>query len=41
MDLMVTDEEWSHFASKKQAKKVLDLFDKIYGYAKETSRFEE
>jgi len=39
MNLLVSDDEWSHFASKKQTIKVFNLFDKVYGYAKGRSRF--
>ena len=39
--LIASDPEWSHLANKAQTKKILDLFDKVYGYAKGRSRLEE
>ena len=41
MGLIAADPEWSHLASRPQTKKILDLFDRVYGYAKGLSRLEE
>lgn len=39
--LLTCDKEWSHMATKKQTKKIFELFDKVYGYTKGRSRLEE
>ena len=41
MDLMVSDSEWTHLADKKQTRKIVNLFDRVYGYATGLSRIEE
>ena len=41
MSLLSADAEWSHVASKQQAEKVLELFNKVYGYVKGRTRLEE
>ena len=39
--LIASDPNWSHLANKAQTKKIIDLFDKVYGYAKGLTRLEE
>ena len=39
--MLVADHEWSHIANKKQMEKILELFDKVYGYSEGLSRMEE
>ena len=41
MSLFTCDSHNTHWASKKQSKVILDLFDKVNGYPKHRSRFEE
>ena len=33
MNLLTSDEQWSYLANDQQTKKVLNLFDKVYGFA--------
>lgn len=39
--MLVSDHEWSHLANKKQMEKILELFDKVYGYTEGLSRVDE
>jgi len=41
MDLLTADPQWTHVAGKKHTEKVIELFDKVYGYTKGLSRLEE
>ena len=41
MDILTADSGWTHIAGKKHTEKVLELFDKVYGYTKGLSRLEE
>ena len=41
MSLLSSDPEWSHMANKKQTGKIIELFDKTYGYTEGLSRIEE
>lgn len=41
ISLFTSDAEWSHMADKAHTAKVLELFDKVYGYEKGLSRLEE
>ena len=41
LELMSSDSNWSHMADKKQTKKIVNLFDRVYGYASGLSRIEE
>ena len=38
---MTSDSEWTHLADKKQTHKIINLFDRVYGYATGLSRIEE
>lgn len=39
--LLTSDAEWTTIASKAQTAKVMDLFDRVYGYSKGRSRLAE
>lgn len=39
--LLTLDSKWQKIASKAQTSKVMDLFDKVYGYSKGRSRLQE
>ena len=41
LGLLSSDAEWSYLADDNQMKKVLNLFDKVYGYAKTMSRMKQ
>ena len=41
MSLLTSDDEWSHLANEMQTKKVLNLFDKVYGFAQTMSRMKQ
>lgn len=39
--LLASDRDWSHMANKKQAERIIELFDKVYGYIEGLSRIDE
>ena len=41
ISLFSSDPEWTHMADKAQTNKIIELFDKVYGYEKGLSRLEE
>jgi hypothetical protein len=41
LSMISTDTDWSHLANKEQTNKIIELFDKVYGYFKGLSRQEE
>lgn len=38
LTLLASDSEWSYLATQQQTKKVIALFDKVYGFAETMSR---
>ena len=36
--MLVSDREWSHMANKKQMDKILELFNRVYGFTEGLSR---
>lgn len=41
LGLLVSDSEWSYIANKQQTKKVISLFDKVYGFVEGMSRLKQ
>ena len=41
IDLFTSDKNWTHFAKKSHFDKILELFDKVYGYTRGLTRLEE